>query len=452
MAKSVGPLKITFVGASYLFVHKVARDFIKTGRFENTHLYIYDIVPEPAKLVTDLIQKMINQSGSSMKVTGTLNRRTALKDADFIILSISTGHPQAYINDIDICKKYGIWHIIGDTCGPAALSRNLRLVPVAIDLARAMERLCPKAVLLNFTNPMAVTTSVFNRYSSIRCIGMCHGTVGTTNWLADSLKVDRKSVKVELGGINHLSFITKVQVGGEDVTDRLYDVLKKTKARSIDLAHPDVEEGHAVQLELFRRFGALPNNSDRHACEFFPWFLRKEKRFGRVYLAETANVAQRVRRKERFRKILSKWAYGRGPVPDMERYSGEDAHNILTSVALNDNKAHIVNVQNDDFVPGLPDHANVEVTARVNRKTCTGRGVHLSEAILGFLRPIVAEYDLTLRAGLEGDRNLALQAMHLDPLVTDFDTMPALLDELLKANKEWLPQFHKKRRPTKRRR
>jgi alpha-galactosidase len=446
MPRSVGPIKITFVGASYLFVHRVARDFLKIGCFEQARLVVFDLLPKPVKLVTDLIGRMITQRGSSMRVQGTLNRAAALKDADVVILSISTGHPQAYQNDDEVCKKYGIWHIIGDTIGPAAVSRNLRQVPVLLDLARAMEKLCPKAVLINFTNPMSVTTAAFNRFSSIRCIGMCHGTAGTIGWIARALGADPAKIQFDLGGINHLAFIPRIRLGPDDVTARLYRVLKKSKAKSIDFAHPDIEEGHAVQLELFRRLGALPNNADRHTCEFFPWFLRKEKQWGQSYVKETLNVKARLARKERYRRILDDWAYSPKPVPDMDRYSGEDAHSVLISLVLDDRKQHIVNIPNDGAIAGLPQHACVEVHARVGRKGCKPKPVQLPQAVLGILQPRVAEHDLNLRAAVEGDRDLALQALHLDPLVKDFDTIPALLDDLLAANRRWLPQFKPPRR------
>jgi len=441
-AEPLPPLKITFVGASYLFVHRVARDFLLTGRFENAHLVVLDIDPKPLRIVTDLIKRMINQVGSKMTVEGTLDRQAALKDADFVVLSISVGHPEAYENDVRICKKYGIWHIIGDTIGPAALSRNLRVVPVVLDLARDMERLCPNAWLLNFTNPMSVLTAAVNRCTKIRCIGICHGTRGTLDWIARAFGTTADRIDYEMAGVNHFAWITKMSIDNRPVDfDELYRVLTQTTERSIDLALPEIEEGHRVQLELMRRFRALPNNSDRHTMEFFPWFLTRQKKWGQAYISERLSVRARMARKRRLEKLLSKWAYGKDPVPDMDKFSGEDAHSIMISLITDDNKPHVVNVLNDGFVPGLPEHACVEVVARIGRNRMHGEPVRLPEPILAFLYPLTIEHDLTLRAAVEGDRRLALQALHFDPLVRDFDAMPQLLDELIEANKKWLPQF-----------
>jgi len=430
--KPLPPLKITFVGASYLFVHRVARDFLKTGLFENAHLVVLDIDKTPMRIVTDLIKRMIEQTGSRMTVEGTLNRKAALADADFVITSISVGHPQAYHNDVNICKKYGVWHIIGDTIGPAALSRNLRVVPVMLDIAHDMEKLCPKAWMLNFTNPMSVLTAAVNRYSRIRCIGMCHGTIGTLNWIAQAFGTTADKIRYEMAGLNHFAWITKMWINGKRIqADELFRVLAGTKARSVDLAMPDLEEGHQVQLELLRRFGALPNNSDRHTMEFLPWFLTRPKKFGRAYIQERLSVHKRMMRKKRLQKLLSNWAYSPDPVPDMDKFSGEDAHSIIISLVTDDRRKHVLNILNDGCVPGLPETCCVEVLGRVGRNRIEPFQTNLREPLVEMLRPIAVEQDMTVRAAVTGDKQLALEALHFDPLVKDFDTIPQMLDELI---------------------
>jgi alpha-galactosidase len=164
---SVGTKKIVFFGASYRFVHKVLRDMLLVGGFNDVHLMVHDIDPEPMNVVADLLERIARQQKSNVKVSRSLDRREALKGADAVVLSITTGGRESDQRSWEVCAKYGIPICVGDTLGPAALARNLRTVPVVLALGKEMEELCPNAVMLNFTNPMSVLTSVLNRYTSI---------------------------------------------------------------------------------------------------------------------------------------------------------------------------------------------------------------------------------------------------------------------------------------------
>ncbi len=155
---SVGRKRIVFVGASYKFVHKVLRDMLLVGGFEDCELVVHDITERPLTVVADLLEKIARQKNTNIVVRRTLDREEALRGADAVILSITTGGREADFRSWEVCAKYGIPVGVGDTLGPAALARNLREIPVVVGIARDMERLCPEAALLNFTNPMSCIT------------------------------------------------------------------------------------------------------------------------------------------------------------------------------------------------------------------------------------------------------------------------------------------------------
>ena len=168
---TVGRRKIAFVGASYKFVHRVLRDMMLVGGFNDCHLVVHDIDEVPLKIVSDFLERMARQQKTNIKVSKTLDRREALKGADAVVLSITIGGRETDFRSFEVCAKYGVPVGIGDTLGPAALARNLRTVPFVLNLVKEMEELCPEAVLLNFTNPMSVLTLAAAKHSSIPTFG-----------------------------------------------------------------------------------------------------------------------------------------------------------------------------------------------------------------------------------------------------------------------------------------
>ena len=206
---TVGRKRIVFVGASYLFVHKVLRDMLLVGGFEECELVVHDIDPAPLKTVGDLLEKIARQKKTKVKVLRTMDRKEALKGADAVILSINTGGNEADFRAVEVCAKYGIPVGVGDTLGPPALARNLRGLPVVVGIARDMEKLCPKAALLNFTNPMSCVTGVVGRMTGIACWGLCHSADSLYGYFAEVFGVKKRDVRLVQGGVNHQSCLRR---------------------------------------------------------------------------------------------------------------------------------------------------------------------------------------------------------------------------------------------------
>ncbi|HHN46893.1 MAG TPA: alpha-glucosidase/alpha-galactosidase, partial [Planctomycetes bacterium] len=203
----MGRRQVAFIGASYLFVHQAVRDMLLNGGLSDTDIVLYDIDPAPLQLEHDVIKQMITQAGSLMTVRKAASRREALKGADYVVVSVLVGGLGQAEQDDQICRKHGIRHTVGDTVGPMCTARMLRQAPLLLDIARDMEKLCPRAPLLSPTNPMAGLTTAVNRYTGVKCIGICHGTHHAMQTIAKSYGVDITDVQVNVVGVNHLGFI-----------------------------------------------------------------------------------------------------------------------------------------------------------------------------------------------------------------------------------------------------
>jgi alpha-galactosidase len=433
--------KFVFIGASYKFDHRVVRDFLLTRRFNGSTFTIVDIDPVPLKLVTDLTRRMVKQSGQDIKIEGTLDLEKALHRADFVFPTFSVGGDKAWEKDAALAYKYGIVSPVGDTIGPAGFFRALREVPLAVEIAQHLYRHSPKGRIVNFTNPMSVITASMARHSKVHgVIGLCHAIVGARDFLAKLYKVDPARMEVMSAGVNHLTWVMQILIDGHDHTDRLDTLLAGATSSKGKVA--DFETQHfAVSLSIWRRYGFLPIAGDEHVCEFFPQFTRRGSReVSRLRLKPFSGMQKR---REKMKNFLANWAYRKEPLPDMDKWSGEDAHSVVLAMLDGDNSRHTVNMPHDGALgTGIDLGAMVECMASVDRRGARG-------VALGDLPPVVksmtqrlnAVHDLTVEAALEGDRKKVIQALLLDPSVVEFDRVPAIVDEYLKHYKRYLPRF-----------
>lgn len=444
--------KIGFIGASYKFVHQAVRDFILTGTMENTDVWLYDIDKDALNLEYDLISRMIEQGGSGITVYKARNRRQALEGADYVVVSVLVGGMDVAEKEDQICRKYNIRHTVGDTIGPMCTARCLRMVPLMLDIARDMKKYCPGAPMLSPTNPMASLTTAVERYSGLTCIGICHGTHFAMRTIAESYGVNLDQVEVNVVGVNHLAFVDRISVKGKEKD--LGWAIRTITAKALEgyedpAGHIDTAE-YAIQFAY--RTGFLPNNGDHHFIEFFPWFLAPhafDKKGRNKYGLDNRlhDPAARRKNKKAVRKLLQKWTYGKDPVPDMDKLSSEHIHDIIHG--LEGEKKHMtiknlhLNIPNRGSVPNLPEDAVLEVTVNIDKKGVRGvKNPPLDMFRLGVITPLVAVNELAARAAAERDKKAFLKALHLDPLVHDFDTIPQLAEELWEVNK---PYFRPRR-------
>jgi len=422
-------------GGSYLWSPRMMQDLVLEEGLEGSTITLMDIASEPLQLMLKLGEKIIRRAKTDSKIEGTTNRREALEGADYVILTISTGGFETMKHDLDIPLKYGVYQPVGDTTGPGGISRALRNIPVVVDIAKDMEDLCPNAWLINYTNPMTTLCRAVNRTTKIRTIGLCHELFGTLHWLQEALHVENESdIHVKIAGINHLVWILDLRIKGEDGFPLLKRYMESRGDSILDRGRV------AVNLELFKVFGCLPVAAARHTSEFFPYFLTEETQAGKKFGIKLTTIADRVRRAAKERENAEKMVRGERPLRLVK--SEETASRIISALANRKDEVHVMNLPNRGQVANLPRDAVVETYGVVGARGACGMEVgDLPLGVLNTLYPHVVKYELTVEAALTGDRNLALQAMLTDPLIRNFESASKMLDELLEANAEYLPQF-----------
>jgi alpha-galactosidase len=332
---------------------------------------------------------------------------------------------------------------VGDTLGPAALARNLRELPVIVEIAHDMEKHCPEAVLLNFTNPLSCVTGVVNRETSIPCWGLCHSADELFRYFSRVFGVEKDEVQMEVGGVNHQSFVTKLLIRGEDRTrDMLAATMKSDVKLEDNLLGTKEEEVH-LQQDICRITGAWPSTGETHLAEFYEYFFIP-KRIGELGLKGHLRKV-RPRREPIGRReppdIIMEWTYGEEPVGDLHLLTTEHAHELLWAVFTGEPFTRILNVLNDgEYLRGIPTDACVEVLVTVAGKKVTGTPIQLPPVIQSLVHRWTTIHDLSIRAALACDRDAARQALFLDPHVGDLYDIEPMLEDMLTVLREWMPR------------
>jgi len=427
-----GIARVSFIGAgSVEFTKALVTDLLSYpelhGRLE---LALHDVDALRLDAASALVRYVNDELGAGATVTSTPDRREALDGATYVVFTVQVGGHEATVRDYEIPRRHGIEATIGDTLGIGGVFRALRTFPVITETARQLSQLSPDAWLFNYTNPMAMLCwSVYSGTPFKRVVGLCHSVQGTAGRLAELLG---EELDYEVAGVNHLAFFTRLMSrSGEELTPRLEEAIA---------ADPD-GLGRTVRAELFRRLGYFVTESSEHAAEYVPWFLgdRELVEHFRIPLGEyvrrsSENVA-------RFDSIVA--AIERGERLELER-SHEYAAGIVHALETGERARFNGNVRNDGLITNLPTGACVEVP-------CTADGRGITPDVVGELPEPLAELDraylrvceLTVRAFLEGRRELVVDAVALDPATMGQGVSPehvrAACDELFAAHGDLMP-------------
>jgi len=428
--------KIVIIGAgSVVFSRRLIADIVLTNQLNGSTVALCDVDPEGLELTTRLARRLVIETEMDIAVESSTEREDILPGADYVIQTIAIGGREAWEKDLNIPMKYGIVQPVGDSVGPGGVSRALRILPVVVDICHDMEELCPQAMLINYSNPNSCVCAAAHQYSSIKVIGLCHGLKGTHRQLADYLGVSFEETKVLAAGVNHFNWILNFLVRGQDGLAMLREKFDSE----------GVPERMRVSASLFRVFGAFPVPGDVHVAEFLPYFLNQEADRGEKYgLSLMKAYGQSLEHWTEIREHLD----GDMPVERYLRRSDEEAIDIIAALettgrdtrAPGDVTFDAINLPNHGLVANLPEDAILEVPAIVGpfgiRGICVG---DIPYGIAVMLSARIYQQQLTVEAAMSGDRQLALQAMLLDPLVPSVEIAEAMLEELLEAHAEHLP-------------
>jgi alpha-galactosidase/6-phospho-beta-glucosidase family protein len=444
-----GP-KITIVGGgSYSWGPLFVRDLLIAPGLQNARIVLHDIDPQALEAVHELGRKMVAQRGQG-SVERTLDLDEALRGADVVILTITTGGLEAMRHDVEIPEKYGVYQSVGDTVGPGGLARALRNIPVVAGLAQKMEQLCPRAWLLNYTNPMTTLCRSVTKTSGIRTIGLCHEWHGVRRRLSAHFSVPETAFVPRIAGINHLIWLLGLEVGGEDYMPRLHKLAADIVAARGQVAGLIEEDARStidqgmVKSQLLQIYGALPIAGDRHVAEFFPFFLTDATSRGRAWGIDRTPIAERYTWRDEAWQALDRLGNDEKALAAyLAQSSGEAADEIITALSTGGHYAGIMNLPNTGQIADLPDNVVVETMGVI--KNGVARGLPAGDvppAVQAILQRHIVNQELTVEAALTGSRELALQALLGDALCPpDLDAAKRMLDEMLAANRSYLQAF-----------
>jgi len=435
--------KIVVIGAGSLaFTPHILSDIVLSEDLKGSTVALVDIDAERLALMTKLADRMVNDKKADIKIESTLNRREPLRDADFVIVTIAVGGPESHDFDGQIPVKYGIYQTVADTVGPGGFSRALRHVPVMVDIARDVEDLCSDAILFNETNPMTCLCDAVRRVTKVNIIGLCHGVLITKAFLARYIEEKTEEAWAVAAGINHLTWILDFRIRG----DNAYGLVRRKWERSHD------PKGFPISFKLFDIYGIFPSPGDTHVAEFYPYFLGKEPGGGQKYGLKQypkGTIYAPEWREEVWQRV-KRWSEPESSLEELWKRAAPGERSLVTDmmISLTRKETRIfeaVNIPNQGFVTNLPKDAIVEVPAVMGPSGT--RGIHVGDVPKGVaatLQHRIMQQELTVDAALTGDRNLALQALLADPMIPSIEVAENLLDDLLKAHADYLPQFKTK--------
>jgi len=476
------PIKITLLGAGSGFTPRLINDILRIPENRGGTIALVDIDAKRLATMVKLIARLVEQLGGAGRwaVVSSTHRREVMRDSDYLINCIEVSGTDCVNYENDIPAKYGIDQCIGDTLGPGGLFKALRTVPVFLDVLRDAEELCPKAIVLNYTNPMGMMCLAAGRTSSMQVVGLCHSVQGTSQLLAERAGVPLNEIDWECAGINHLAWFTKFEHGGRD----LYPLLKRkaeadlkrafkegrpknpkrTSARSWEAPqwHRDI-----VRKDMMLHFGAFITEGSGHLSEYLPYY-RKRPDLVQKYAREGYDGGSRFYASNwpKWRTLADeqrdRWLAGEEPI-DWERsweyaswiiearekdtpfrIHGNVMNNAASQSAVAGTRAGSGRASGQ-LITNLPADGCVEVACMVDRG-----GIHPTRygALPAHMAAVCASnmsmIDLGAQACVERSIEKAIYSLMLDPL-TSAVCSPAEIKEmtlkLFKAEKRFLPNF-----------
>ena len=433
-------IKIVTIGGGSSYTPELVEGFIK--RYDHLpveELWLVDVPAGEEKLniVGALAKRMVEKAGVPIKIHLTLDRRSALKGADFVTTQLRVGQLDARILDETIPAKHGV--LGQETNGPGGLFKGLRTIPVILDIIKDMEELCPEAWLINFANPAGmVTEAVFRHTTWRKFVGLCNVPIGMVRQVADIMEVDMSRIRIDFAGLNHMVYGHNVYLDGVDITKQVVDKIKGSAASMKNIhANPwgvEFLEGLGVMPCGYHRYYYQAETMLEHMLED----AKKGESRGQVVKGVEADLFEKY--KDLNLKEKPKELEKRGGA-----YYSDAACNLIASMYNDTKDIQPVNTINRGAISNLPLDAAVEISCVITkagpRPLAFGP---LPPAVNGLVQSIKSFEQIASDAAVTGDYNTALVAMTINPLVRDEVKAKVILDEMLEAHKQYLPQFFKK--------
>lgn len=431
-------VKICFLGAgSTVFARSVLGDCISVPSMRDAEITLVDIDADRLHVSERMLANINRTIGAQASIRAHLAQEAnkALDGADFVVNAIQVGgYDPGTVIDFEVPKKYGLRQTIGDTLGIGGIFRALRTIPVMLDYCRIIERVAPNALLLNYSNPMAMLTGAILKATSVRTVGLCHSVQGCASWLCRMLDLPADDLEWQIAGINHQGWLLELKRHGED----LYPEVRR-RAQLPEYNHKD-----AVRFELMKWFGYYVTESSEHSSEYVPWFIkaRAPELIERFHIPLDEYPRRCI-------KQISDWDSMREDLlsdKPMPHTRGHEYASYIFDAVLSDTPFVFGgNVLNTGLIPNLPPGCCVEVKCVADRNgvTPTYAG-NLPPQCAALTRTNVNVQELTIEAALTRKRATIYQAALLDPHTAaelTIDEIVALCDELIEAHGSYLPAY-----------
>jgi len=430
-------IKIAIIGAgSVEFTRNILTDLCSAPELRGSiHVALHDIDDERLAYAERAALQVVERLDAGQRITAHADRKEAFEGANYLINEIQVGGYEATVTDFRIPASYGLRQTIADTIGIGGIMRGLRTIPVMIEMADEMAELCPEGLLLNYTNPMAmVPWGIWagSRWPAARTIGVCHSVRDTHSFLAETVGVPEERIAFRTTGFNHQCFVYRFEdrETGEDLYPRLRRIVEDD---------PD-GLGRRVRVELFRRFGYFPTESSEHSAEYVPWILHSDEEVAWF----RSEIDEYIRRSDEnlreWEKLKTELDAGRDI--ELER-NDELASQFVFALETGTPMELYGNVRNDALIDGLPTDACVEVPCVVADGAVQPQRIGpIPPQCLALNRTFLNVVELTVRAVVEGRRDLVHQAALLDPNTAATLTtrqIAAMVDDLLAAHGDLIP-------------
>lgn len=433
-------LKIVVIGGGSSYTPELIEGLLnRYHEMPVASLWLVDIEEgkEKVEIIAGLARRMIAKAGLTIEVVATLDRESALRDADFVCSQFRAGCLDARISDERISLKYGL--IGQETNGLGGFANACRTIPIALEIAADMERLCPDAWLLNFTNPSGMVTEAILRHSRIKAVGLCNVPVIMQKGITTLLQcADEKEVVMQVAGLNHFIFVRQILHKGKEW---LPEVIAEINAGRDPLVPRNIPP-FRWPSHLLQGLGMIP-------CAHLRYYYMKDDLL-RQELAEAGGEGTRGEVVKQLEKILfdqyrdphlavkPKALEGRGG-----QYYSEAACELMNAI-YNDKRIIMhVNTRNNGAISGLPDDCAVEVSSLITASGPLPLNVApFPEDTLRLLQLMKSFERLTIEAALTGNRHTAWRALMLNPLIVSGEKLELALDEVIAENRQWLPAFH----------
>jgi alpha-galactosidase len=435
--------RIAFIGAgSIVFTRSLVRDLLTFPLLKDSTIVLMDINKERLEFARQACTTIVERGKYPAKIVTTMDRVEALKGADAVVCTILAGGVDVWRYDIEIPKKYGIDVNVGDTRCVSGIFRALRTIPVMIGICRDMEKYCPNAILLNYTNPMAMLCRAMQRSSSIKVTGLCHSVQGTAMMLANWIQAPMSEITYVSAGINHQAWYIEFKRNGQDVIPQIRQVIEKDEK---------IYNEEIVRNEMFLNLGYYVTESSGHNSEYNWWFRKRPDLIEKYCIHGTgwnpgayAYILNEYLEREATWKVEVKKLTDSTKTMALER-GHEYAAYIINAYMGGDAFEFNGNVPNAGIITNLPDASCVEVPVVANKRGFNSIHVGALPPQCAAMNNIsIAVEEMAVEAALTGNPELVLHAVQFDPLsaaVLSLAEIKKMVQEMLKKNQPYLPQF-----------